>query len=55
MAPQITVSSTTRLVDPADFVTELHSEGRLPQNSGGDPAVPDSSFTDTHTYDTPAV
>jgi len=38
--------------DPADFVADLHAEGNMPQNSGGDPAVPDSAFPDTHTYPT---
>lgn len=55
MAAQITKSSTTQAVDPADFISELHTEGQLPQNAGGDPAVPDSAFPDTHTYETPAV
>jgi hypothetical protein len=41
--------------DPADFIAELHTEGQLPQNSGGDPAVPDSAFPDTHVYDQPAL
>lgn len=55
MASQITNSSTTQAADPADFITDLHTEGQLPQNAGGDPAVPDSAFPDTHTYETPAV
>ncbi len=42
-------------VDPADFVAELHAEGNMPQNSGGDPAVPDSAFPDTHTYPQPRL
>lgn len=51
MAPQVKKSATTQAFDVADFVTELHSEGRLPQNAGGDPAVPDSAFPDTTTYE----
>ncbi|WP_369228967.1 hypothetical protein AB5J56_00730 [Streptomyces sp. R21] len=43
------------VVDPADFIAELHTEGQLPQNSGGDPAVPDSAFPDTHVYTQPAL
>ncbi|MFZ3595053.1 hypothetical protein [Streptomyces sp. BH104] len=38
--------------DPAEFVTELHAQGQMPQNSGGDPAVPDSAFPDDPAYDT---
>ncbi|MCJ0868087.1 hypothetical protein [Streptomyces sp. AP-93] len=49
------IEATTKAVDPAEFVAELHSEGNLPQNSGGDPAVPDSAFPDTHTYQQPTV
>jgi hypothetical protein len=41
--------------DPADFIAELHADGAMPQNSGGDPAVPDSAFPDTHTYPVTAV
>ncbi|MDO0939245.1 hypothetical protein QQY66_48965 [Streptomyces sp. DG2A-72] len=41
--------------DPADFIGELHAEGAMPQNSGGDPAVPDSAFPDVHTYVVPAA
>ncbi|AUA11610.1 hypothetical protein [Streptomyces malaysiensis] len=48
-------SARTRAVDPADFVAELHAEGNMPQNSGGDPAVPDSAFPDTHTYPLPVA
>ncbi|MCX5343687.1 MULTISPECIES: hypothetical protein [Streptomyces] len=48
-------SATTQAVDPADFVAELHAEGNMPQNSGGDPAVPDSAFPDTHTYPLPSA
>ncbi|WTW95367.1 hypothetical protein OG216_19185 [Streptomycetaceae bacterium NBC_01309] len=40
-------------VDPADFVTELHEEGNLPQNAGGDPSVPDSAFPEHHVYAQP--
>ncbi|MFK8906202.1 hypothetical protein [Streptomyces sp. YS-3] len=43
------------VVDPAEFVAELHAEGSLPQNVGGDPAVPDSAFPDTHVYEQPAL
>ncbi|MFF6852757.1 hypothetical protein [Streptomyces antimycoticus] len=42
-------------VDVADFIGELHHDGAMPQNSGGDPAVPDSAFPDTHTYPVPTV
>ncbi|MFI1105204.1 hypothetical protein [Streptomyces melanogenes] len=42
-------------MDPAEFVAELHAEGSLPQNVGGDPAVPDSAFPDTHVYEQPAL
>ncbi|CCK32770.1 hypothetical protein BN159_8392 [Streptomyces davaonensis JCM 4913] len=42
--------TTVVLADPADFIGELHADGAMPQNSGGDPAVPDSAFPDTHTY-----
>ncbi|MFD9485084.1 hypothetical protein [Streptomyces sp. NPDC059991] len=45
----------TLVVDPAEFVAELHAEGSLPQNVGGDPAVPDSAFPDTHVYEQPAL
>ncbi|WP_405576416.1 hypothetical protein [Streptomyces sp. NBC_01092] len=31
MAAQITQSSTTQAVDPADFITDLHAEGQLRQ------------------------
>jgi hypothetical protein len=55
MTAPIMKSSTTQAVDPADFITDLHAEGNLPQNAGGDPAVPDSAFPDTHTYEVPAV
>ncbi|MFD7897605.1 hypothetical protein [Streptomyces sp. NPDC059743] len=55
MAAPVTESATTSAVDPADFVTDLHAEGALPQNAGGDPAVPDSAFPDTHTYEVPTV
>ncbi|MER6548212.1 hypothetical protein [Streptomyces sp. NPDC001250] len=55
MAPQITKSSTTKAFDPADFITDLHAEGQLPQNAGGDPAVPDGAFPDAHAYELPAV
>ena len=55
MVVAITNSSTTSAVDPADFITELHAEGNLPQNAGGDPAVPDSAFPDTHHYEVPAL
>ncbi|WP_199566447.1 hypothetical protein [Streptomyces corynorhini] len=48
-------SATTQAVDPADFVADLHAEGNMPQNSGGDPAVPDSAFPDTHTYPLPSA
>ncbi|MDH2392207.1 hypothetical protein QCN29_26175 [Streptomyces sp. HNM0663] len=48
-------SATTQAVDPADFVAELHAEGNMPQNSGGDPAVPDSAFPDNHTYPLPSA
>ncbi|MFF1690791.1 hypothetical protein [Streptomyces sp. NPDC058254] len=54
MAAQIT-SHVTQAVDPADFVAELHAEGAMPQNSGGDPAVPDSAFPDSHQYELPAI
>lgn len=53
--PANITSATTAAVDPADFVAELHAEGAMPQNSGGDPAVPDSAFPDTHTYAQPAA
>lgn len=50
------VTVTTAVpADPADFIAVLHAEGAMPQNSGGDPAVPDSSFADTHTYPLPTV
>jgi len=55
MSTEITTSSTTAAFDPADFITDLHEEGNLPQNAGGDPAVPDSAFPDTHTYATVAI
>ncbi|WP_175439226.1 hypothetical protein [Streptomyces vilmorinianum] len=49
------IEAIAKAVDPAEFVAELHAEGNLPQNTGGDPAVPDSAFPDTHTYEHPAV
>ncbi|MGW7514131.1 hypothetical protein ACWGJ2_00865 [Streptomyces sp. NPDC054796] len=42
-------------VDPADFVTDLHQAGNLPQNAGGDPSVPDSAFPTHHVYQQPAA
>ena len=54
-APATTVAATTIALDPADFITELHAGGNMPQNSGGDPAVPDSAFPDTHTYPQPVA
>ncbi|MFD9618093.1 hypothetical protein ACFWB2_12540 [Streptomyces virginiae] len=53
MAAQI--EAATKAVDPAEFVADLHAEGNLSQNVGGDPAVPDSAFPDTHTYEHPTV
>ncbi|MDT0459157.1 hypothetical protein RM550_26150 [Streptomyces sp. DSM 41527] len=51
-----TVEHTTPAsVDPADFVSELHEEGQLPQNAGGDPSVPDSAFPKAHRYTQPAA
>ncbi|MEU9279504.1 hypothetical protein [Streptomyces sp. NPDC048341] len=44
------VPVTTVVPDPADFIADLHADGAMPQNSGGDPAVPDSAFPDVHTY-----
>ncbi|MFD4560520.1 hypothetical protein ACFWP5_40450 [Streptomyces sp. NPDC058469] len=55
MVAAIKKSSTTSAVDPADFITDLQAEGNLPQNAGGDPAVPDSAFPDTHHYEVPSV
>jgi hypothetical protein len=44
---------TDTVVDPADFVAELHDAGQWPQNAGGDPAVPDKAFADVTVYDPP--
>ncbi|WP_329377038.1 hypothetical protein [Streptomyces sp. NBC_01716] len=53
--PEPMTTPLTAPSDPADFITELHADGILPQNSGGDPAVPDSAFPDTHVYQQPGV
>lgn len=41
-----TPTAESPLVDPADFITELHTEGQFPVTAGGDPAVPDSLGND---------
>ncbi|MER8104566.1 MULTISPECIES: hypothetical protein [unclassified Kitasatospora] len=49
------IEHVTPQIDPADFVAELHADGDLPQNVGGDPSVPDSAFPDTHVYQQPGL
>ncbi|GGZ70032.1 hypothetical protein [Streptomyces bluensis] len=52
---EIVTTAAVEAVDPAEFISDLHAGGEMPQNSGGDPAVPDSAFPDTHTYPLPTV
>ncbi|MGW7825128.1 hypothetical protein ACWGLF_45750 [Streptomyces puniciscabiei] len=41
--PELRNAVATRAVDPGEFIADLHQTGHLPQNSGGDPAVPDDA------------
>jgi hypothetical protein len=43
---ELTQTTPTPPVDPADFIAELHAEGEFPITAGGDPAVPDSLGSD---------